>query len=190
MIETWKHINGHNYSVSSCGRIRNDKTQQILSPWLTSHGYPSVTLWRGGKGVKRPVHRLVAEAFIPNPDNKPCIDHINTVTTDNRVENLRWVTMQENSRNPITLDRLRKTTFKAGALNPKTMTGKTGALNPRSRPVVQHSKDGEFIRRFSCAREAMRETGIDCSVITNVCRHKPSRKTAGGFIWKYEDERL
>ncbi len=183
MNEVWKPISGYNYSVSSCGKVRNDKTGQILSPWLTSHGYPCVTLWQKGKGVKRPVHRLVAEAFIPNSDRKPCIDHINTVTSDNRVENLRWVTMKENSRNPITLSRLRRTTFKKGTDNPKTMTGKFGKENPVSRPIVQKLGD-KVVAHYECARRAMFATGIDCGSITKVCRGQ--RKSAGGFQWQYD----
>ena len=87
MNEIWKNISNSNYSVSTVGRVRNDKTGKILKPWLTSYGYPAVSLWTNGSMHKYPVHRLVAETFIPNPDNKPCIDHINTIPTDNRVEN-------------------------------------------------------------------------------------------------------
>lgn len=183
MNEIWKNISNSNYSVSTVGRVRNDKTGKILKPWLTSYGYPAVSLWTNGSMHKYPVHRLVAETFIPNPDNKPCIDHINTIPTDNRVENLHWVTHKENSRNPITLERLHRTTFKAGDKNPKTMTGKFGYKSPCSRPIIQ-LKDGLPINLFSCAREAMRETGIDCGSITKCCRGQ--RKSAGGYQWRYE----
>ncbi len=185
MKEIWKPISGYNYSISSLGRIRNDNTGKILKPWLSSCGYPMATLWNNGKSCKRPIHRLIAIAFIPNPDNKPCVDHINTIIDDNRVENLRWVTMQENTRNPITLARLHRTTFKPGDDNPKTMTGKFGISNPCSRPVFQ-LKNGKTIDLFSCAREAMRETGIDCGSITKCCRGQ--RKSAGGYQWRYERE--
>lgn len=185
MKEDWKNIPNSNYSVSTKGRVRNDKTGHILKPWHTSYGYPVVALWTNGLMRKRPVHRLVAEAFIPNPDNKPCIDHINTIQSDNRVENLHWVTHKENSRNPITLERLHKTTFKTGNGNPKTMTGKFGIENPRSKPVFQ-LENGLPIDLFSCAREAMRQTGIACSSITKCCRGQ--RKSAGGYQWRYENE--
>lgn len=185
MKETWKQISGTTYLVSDLGRVHNTKTDTTLKPWFSSTGYPFVGISVSGAMKKRPIHRLVAEAFIPNPENKPCIDHINTITTDNRVENLRWVTHEENSQNPITIKRLKRTTFKAGDNNPKTMTGKFGLLSPVARPVLQMLK-GNVIREFECAREAMRETGIDCGSITKCCRKQ--RKTAGGYGWAYKQK--
>jgi len=182
MKEIWKNISGSAYSVSSLGRIMNDKTGQILKFWHNNHHYPCITLEINGKRCKLRVHRIVAEAFIPNPDAKPCVDHINTNRSDNRVENLRWATFKENSRNPTTLIRLHRTTFKAGSENPKTMTGKFGLENPRSIPVCQ-IKGGNTIKSYSCAREAMRQTGIACTTITKCCRGQ--RKSAGGYQWAY-----
>lgn len=181
--EQWKSIPGHNYSVSTTGRVRNDRSGKLLKPWKMRCSYLGVTLWKNGQPTKRAVHRLVAEVFIPNPDKLPYIDHINTQTTDNRVENLRWVTPAGNSNNPITLQRLRRTTFKSGDANPKTMTGKFGKLNPVSKPVLQ-MRDGQIVAKHECARRAMFDTGIDCTSITKVC--KGQRKTAGGYQWKYD----
>ena len=79
------------YEVSNLGRVKLNG--EIIEPGI-HRGYYSVGC------VK--VHRAVAELFIPNPDNKPYVDHINTVTTDNRAENLRWVTTKENNNNPLT----------------------------------------------------------------------------------------
>ena len=70
-------------------------------------GYLEVGLTKNGKRKQFKIHRLVAEAFIPNPENKPCIDHINTVKSDNRVGNLRWVTYKENSNNEKTLEKFK-----------------------------------------------------------------------------------
>ena len=80
------------YEVSNLGRVKCNGV--IVEPHI-EHGYPAY-----GKFY---VHRAVAELFIPNPENKPHIDHINTVRTDIRVENLRWVTHKENCNNPLTL---------------------------------------------------------------------------------------
>ena len=80
------------YEVSNLGRIKINGT--IVEPHITANGYCMI-----GKFY---IHRAVAELYVHNPENKPCIDHINTVKTDNRAENLRWVTQAENNRNPLT----------------------------------------------------------------------------------------
>lgn len=100
--ETWKPIVGYEgiYEVSSQGRVKNAKTERILKTWSSGlSGYTKVELSKGGKAKPFFVHRLVAEAFLPNPDKrKSQIDHINFVRTDNRVSNLEWVTPEENIR--------------------------------------------------------------------------------------------
>lgn len=100
----WRPVVGleDKYEVSNYGDIRNIKKDTLLHPCLNYKGYPCVCLRIDGKSRMRPVHRLVAMAFIPNPENKPHIDHINGVKTDNRVENLHWVTPYENTHNPNT----------------------------------------------------------------------------------------
>lgn len=108
-MEEWKDIQGYEglYQVSNEGNVKSlggkrYKVTRILDGYVQSTGYRVFNLWKDGKPKLLTVHRLVAEAFIPNPENKPCIDHINTIRTDNRVENLRWVTHRENNSNPIT----------------------------------------------------------------------------------------
>jgi hypothetical protein len=95
-MEEYRVIKGYeNYSVSNYGNVRNDKTGTIFKAGFNTKGYKRVKL--GGKCIN--IHRLVAQAFIPNQHNKPCIDHINTNKADNNVNNLRWVTNQENNYN-------------------------------------------------------------------------------------------
>lgn len=181
----WRQIRNYHYSVSNDGKVRNDLNGCLLKGWLNAYGYYMIDLSVNNKKVRFPLHRLIAEAFIPNPDNKPCIDHINTIRTDNRIDNLRWVTFKENINNPLTLERLRRTTFRKGDENPKTMTGKFGKLNPVSIPVVQYNLQGEYVAEYECARGAMRATHIACTSITRCCRNQ--MKTAGGFYWRYKE---
>lgn len=106
-MEEWKDIPGYKneYKISNCGRVFSVKKGDVLFP-NQKKDYLSVALCKNGHKKRFLIHRLVAEAFIPNPENKPCVDHINTVRFDNRVENLRWVTHSENRNNPITYKKL------------------------------------------------------------------------------------
>ena len=108
-MEIWKSIENTNdkYFVSNYGNIKNRKGH-ILSNWKSEKGYSRVSLYIDGAQKNCFVHRLVAEAFIPNPDNKPYVDHISGVKSDNSETNLRWVTNSENILNPNTHQRFYK----------------------------------------------------------------------------------
>lgn len=173
MKEIWKNIEGYpNYQISSMGRVKSlnykhtDKEKLLKSS--KKSGYPFVVLYKDGERKQTFIHRLVASAFIPNTDNKPCIDHINTDRTDNRVENLRWVTYKENMNNPLTIEK------------------KMGENNPKTKPIIQFSKDGEFMQKWHCIVSVERELNIKHSNIIKVING--DRKTAGGFIWGYADD--
>ena len=96
-IETWKTINEFpNYEISSHGRVYSRKRDIILKPYYDGWKYPKVSLQYNGRRVDRTIHRLVAEAFIPNTLNKPEVNHLDGNKDNNRVDNLEWVTRSEN----------------------------------------------------------------------------------------------
>jgi hypothetical protein len=98
--ENWRSINNYiKYEVSTHGRVRNAKSGRILKPQTDSDGYLFVRLSKDGKCKNHKIHRLIAQEFIDNPHNKPCVDHINRDRKDNFLDNLRWCTASENSRN-------------------------------------------------------------------------------------------
>ena len=110
--EEWRTVvvNGEvyeNYMVSNWGNFkslnyRNSGKEKILSPYKDTNNYLTVAICREGKMKLCKLHRIVAETFLENTENLPCVDHIDTINIDNRVENLRWCTPKENSNNDLT----------------------------------------------------------------------------------------
>ena len=169
MEEIWKPIMGYEglYEVSNLGRVKRLKKDKefILKPIINKFGYLHVSLSKNNIVKNYRIHRLVAETFIPNPDNKPDVDHINTIRTDNRVENLRWVTKQENQNNELTRSHLR---------------------NNRITKVVQLDLNGELIKIWDGAVDVEKDLNVSRMPIGQCCRGE--RKTYKGYIWMfYED---
>lgn len=154
--------------------------ERILNP-SSNKGYPRLILKNEEHiGTNYSVHSLVAKTFIPNPENKPCIDHINGNRADNRVANLRWCTFAENNR--YELARKHFSESKMGRKN--GMYGKRGKLSPSHKAVLQYDLAGNFIKKYYGIMEAQRETGVQFKNISKVC--KGERHSAGGYFWKYE----
>ena len=128
MKEEWRPVKGYEdrYEVSNMGLVRSitrvtsygrrRKSKEIYVK--TINGYKVVSLF-DSKIRNHKIHRLVADAFIPNPENKPCVDHIDTNRTNNNVDNLRWVTYKENANNPLSLKAQREGISKRKNLNNK-----------------------------------------------------------------------
>lgn len=149
-----------------CGELK------MLHPYKTKKGYLRVNMIVGSRCVRKLVHRLVAEMFIPNLNKKTEVNHINGVKTDNRVENLEWCFGAENVRHSFSV------------LGHKgTMLGRFGKEHNRSKIVLQ-IKDGCIIAKFYGTYEASRKTGINKSNISSCCCGIV--KSAGGYQWKYK----
>ena len=116
--EKWKSVDGFaNYEISSCGRVRNATTERILKPIDNGHGYLRVGMYKDGRTNYRMMHVLLANAFIDNPHNKPCVDHIDGHKQNNCLENLRFATHSENSRNSMKTNLARSSMYKGVYLN-------------------------------------------------------------------------
>lgn len=167
----------------------------ILSQNDNGKGYRTVSLNRQSKYV----HRLVAQTFLPNPDNLPCVDHIDTDKSNNNVSNLRWCSYKTNNTNPITQEKGKLTRqtpeFKermkkmgaamSGANNPANTHPESNIFrnnNPQPKKLVICIETGVI---YESACEASKATGICRSHINSVCNKKPRHNTAGGFHWEF-----
>ena len=188
-MEIWKNVKNFEglYQVSNLGRVKslgNHKTrkEKILKNKYDKGGYCQINLWKYGQMKHFLVHRLVAEAFIDNSNNKPCIDHIDGNRSNNRVENLRWCTHKENCNNPITKQRMSDS--RKGRVLTEKWKKKISEAH-KKKPVLQLDKrTGEVIREFPSAREVERVTGYDQASISKCCLGK--LKSAYGFRWQYK----
>lgn len=164
-MEIWKVIEGYeNYEVSSCGNVRSLITGKILKQRFQGN-YKFVTLYRYGLCKHFYIHRLVAQAFLDNPDNLPCVNHKNENKMDNRAENLEFCTHEYNMRYSRNWEKSNEVTRKT---------------------VLQFTKSGEFVDEYESVAEAGRQTGIYHSSISSCCAGK--RKSAGNYKWKYKTD--
>jgi hypothetical protein len=118
------------------------------------------------------IHRLVAEAYIQNPDNKPCVNHKDGNKTNNNVANLEWCTYSENMVHCYK---------ELGIIS--YMKGKTGKDNVNSKKVNQYTKEGIFVKTYDSIAQAGNEVGVYKSNISSCCKGKLN--STGGYLWKY-----
>lgn len=188
-IEIWKDIKGFEgkYQISNLGRVKSlpklkrnkygviSAPEIIMKTW-EADGYVRVNLRRDdGSIFNARVHRLIAEAFIPNPENKPQVNHINTIRNDNRVwvnedgsidyakSNLEWCTQSENNNNPLTIQNLKQN------------------MRNTPKPVMRITKDGYMMGIYESLTIAENETNIKRKQIGDVVSGK--RNSTGGYKW-------
>lgn len=156
-----------NYAIDENGIVSNIKTKRIKSQQIYN-GYKYVQLYKNGKGKMLLVHRLVAEAFIPNPNSFPCVNHIDENKENNTVENLEWCTYEYNNH--------------YGKGQPTIR-----AVQARKKAVGQYSMDGVLLAIYESVSEAQRITGINQTNISRCCLKRKWFKSAGGYVWRFAD---
>jgi hypothetical protein len=178
MKEQWRDIKNFEeyYQISNLGRIKSKDRyvrvggggkrlvkSKIIKPVRCMNGYYEASLSCNGKRTVRLLHRVVAEAFIDNPQGLPEVNHKDEDVSNNRVDNLEWCTSKYNAN--------------YGNRNMK-MREKAKVV-----AVCQYAKDGKFIAKWNSIADACKETGADTSAIIRVCKGK--QKTSMGYLWRY-----
>lgn len=184
--EIWKDVKGYEglYQVSNLGRVKSlgkkvewmnvyrNTPKKILKFGDDGKGYVTVSLNKDGVFKRKYIHQIICDNYLPNPENKPFVNHKNGIRIDNRLENLEWCTQHENILHA----------WETGLSRP-SMLGKFGKNHNKSKKIHQYLKSGELVCVFYGAYEASRKTGIRPSGIYASCCGKT--KTAGGFTWKW-----
>lgn len=160
--------------------VVNARTGHCLKPHPDGAGYASVSLYKNNKGHNRTLHRLFAEAYIPNPDNLPCINHKDENIMNYNLDNLEWCTQSYNQRYGTANERR----------GPKISAAQKGRPKPwvaeqKGKPIVAVGPWGEE-SYYPSAREAGRQLGIDQSHITSVLRGR--RRMACGYTFRYDEK--
>ena len=184
-IEVWKDVDGFEgvYQISNLGRLKSfikDSEGRVLSNTNRKGDYFTVVLKKGDKVRHARIHRLVAEAFIPNPDKLSQVHHKDGNKQNNCVDNLEWVSNREHH-------------FITRQQNPNVIRGLVNYNRfVRPKKIQQYSLNGELLAEYNNSREAYLQTGVCARDIHLVASKTPYnqkgnvRKQAGGYIWKYK----
>ena len=178
------------YGVSNYGRVISLQFHgkdgcKLLAQNSIKIGYKvvKIRIWKDKYVYSKPVHQLVAEAFIPNPDNKKAVDHIDTNPSNNNVTNLRWVTPFENQHNPITLKRIRNSMV---VYNKSDKHKKVNSLK-HSKATLMYDLNNNFIKEFKSATEAAKEINGNIAGIALASRTNSKYKK---YIFRYKDGQI
>lgn len=170
-MANWKIIKDFpSYMISDKGEVKSlnfngTKREQILKPIYNKKGYLCVSLYENRKIRSRLIHRLVAQSFLPNPDNKPQVNHIDGNKENNSVSNLEWCNNSENQLHA----------YKIG-------------LNKNIKSVLQFDKRGNFIKEWSSMAIAAKTLGIDIAHLQRACKNPTY--SSGGYRWRYKEGTL
>lgn len=174
-MEIFKDIEGYEnlYQVSNYGNVKSleryDRLGHLIKEKMLNKrnikGYLRVCLSKNGKYKLYSVHRLVAQAFLPNPDNLPCVNHKDENPLNNNEDNLEWCTVKYNTNYGTSISRRAKS---------------------HSKPINQYDLNGNFIRKWDSATYVEKELGFYHNHITACCKGKLNQ--AYGYIWKYAED--
>ena len=162
VFETFVKIEGfEKYEVSNLGKVRNIKSGRVLKTSLNNNGYLRLFLCKNNKRKHLYLHRIIATAFIDNPDEKPCVNHIDENKLNNDLSNLEWCTVRENLIHGTRTKRAAEKCFKK---------------------VIQLDLNDNVLNEFESIKQAGQKTGALARNISSCCNGK--RKSAGGFKWR------
>lgn len=206
-MEVWKDIKGYEglYQVSNLGRVKSLKRQRDVNlpysntatvpekilKYGTSQGYLAVTLAKNKINKKIRVHKLVALNFIPNPDNKPHINHIDGNKHNNCVNNLEWVTPKENTKHAFDNGLIKNMCSFKGyhhteEAKKRISEGNRWGSSKNHKIINQYTKNGEFIKEWHGFVEVEKVLGYSKKNLQACCKNRiPS---AYGYIWRYANE--
>lgn len=178
----WRYVKGFEglYMVSDTGKVKSlgngnstnpqFSTHRILKTRYSTNGYEKVKLNKDGIRTHTHVHRLVASAFIDNPEQKPEVNHKDGDKLNNNASNLEWVTPSENQKH---------------AFNLGMQVARSGADSPCSKQIEQLTINGESVRVWGSINEACNELGYNSMGIIGCCKGRKRYKTAYGYNWRY-----